>query len=132
VNPQAFLDEVKRYNAAITTNVPFNPLVKDGRGTVGLEVPKSNWANAIDEGPFEAYQVGCGITFTFGGIRVQPKTGRVMDTDMKPIEGLYAAGEMVGGFFYFNYPSGTGLTTGAVMGRAAGAAAGSASRRASA
>jgi tricarballylate dehydrogenase len=47
-----------------------------------------------------------------------------MNTDLAPIPGLYAAGEMVGGFFYFNYPSGTGLTSGAVMGRIAGNAAG--------
>jgi tricarballylate dehydrogenase len=32
--------------------------------------PKSNWALAIAEPPFEAYAVTCGITFTFGGLRV--------------------------------------------------------------
>ncbi|MGH9891946.1 MAG: FAD-binding protein, partial [bacterium] len=64
------------------------------------------------------------ITFTFGGLRVDAATAQVMDTDLRPIPGLYAAGEIVGGFFYFNYPSGTGLTTGAVMGRIAGATAG--------
>jgi tricarballylate dehydrogenase len=37
-----------------------------------------------------------------------------------PFRGLYAAGELVGGLFYFNYPGGTGLTSGAVFGRAAG------------
>lgn len=123
VNAEVFLEEVRRFNASIKTDVPFNPLVKDGRCTVGLDMPKSNWANTIDEGPFEAYQVGCGITFTFGGLRVDAETGQVKDTDLKPMPGLYAAGELVGGFFYFNYPSGTGLTAGAVMGRAAGTAA---------
>jgi tricarballylate dehydrogenase len=120
VDAGAFLNEVRRFNAAVMREVPFDPLVKDGRGTLGLEVPKSNWANTIDEPPFEAYQVGCGITFTFGGVRVDPATAQVIDTDLRPIPGLYAAGEVVGGFFYFNYPSGTGLTTGAVMGRIAG------------
>ncbi|TAK82486.1 MAG: FAD-binding dehydrogenase [Betaproteobacteria bacterium] len=124
VDAKAFLEEVRRYNAAVMTHVPFDPLVKDGRGTVGLDVPKSNWANVIDQPPFEAYQVGCGITFTFGGLRVDPPTAQVMDTDLCPIPGLYAAGELIGGFFYFNYPSGTGLTTGAVMGRIAGTTAG--------
>ena len=123
VNKDAFLDEVKRFNSAVQTQVPFEGTVKDGRGTVGLPLPKSNWANTIDEPPFEAYQVGCGITFTFGGVRVDPETAQVVDTDLEPIPGLYAAGEIVGGFFYFNYPSGTGLTTGAVMGRIAGATA---------
>ena len=41
-----------------------------------------------------------------------------------PIPGLYAAGELVGGLFYFNYPGGTGLMAGAVFGRIAGATAG--------
>ena len=39
-----------------------------------------------------------------------------------------AAGELVGGIFYFNYPGGTGLTAGSVFGRIAGAAAGKAAR----
>jgi tricarballylate dehydrogenase len=123
VNKEAFLDEVKQFNAAVQQQVPFETTVKDGRGTKGLALPKSNWANTIEEPPFEAYQVGCGITFTFGGVRVDPETAQVVDTDLEPISGLYAAGEIVGGFFYFNYPSGTGLTTGAVMGRIAGASA---------
>jgi len=98
----------------------------DGRCTEGLSVPKSNWANTIDEGPFEAYQVTCGITFTFGGLRIQPDSAQVLDVDLTPIPGLYAAGELVGGIFYFNYPGGTGLTSGAVFGRTAGSAAGAA------
>ena len=61
---------MRAYNAAVQTDVPFNPNVKDGRGTVGLAVHKSNWANTLDEPPFEAYQVACGITFTFGGLRI--------------------------------------------------------------
>jgi tricarballylate dehydrogenase len=124
VDQAAFLEEVRAFNAAVKTEVPFDPVVKDGRGTRGLAVPKSNWANTIDQPPFEAYQVGCGITFTFGGLRVDAKTAQVMDTDLRPMPGLYAAGELVGGFFYFNYPSGTGLTTGAVIGRIAGTTAG--------
>ncbi|HJN59921.1 MAG TPA: tricarballylate dehydrogenase, partial [Alphaproteobacteria bacterium] len=45
------------------------------------------------------------------------------DVAADPIPGLYAAGELVGGLFYFNYPGGTGLTSGAVFGRLAGNAA---------
>ncbi|MFL5138801.1 MAG: FAD-binding protein, partial [Microvirga sp.] len=120
VDAAAFLDEMRAYNAAVRTDVPFNPNVKDGRGTIGLSVPKSNWANTLDEPPFEAYQVGCGITFTFGGLRIAPATGQVLDSDLSPIPGLYAAGELVGGLFYFNYPGGTGLMSGSVFGRVAG------------
>jgi tricarballylate dehydrogenase len=42
---------------------------------------------------------------------------------LKPIAGLYAAGEIVGGLFYFNYPGGTGLMSGSVFGRIAGRSA---------
>jgi tricarballylate dehydrogenase len=119
VDAEAFLQEVERYNAAVNTSTAFDPNIKDGRATVGLEVPKSNWANRIDEGPFEAYQVTCGITFTFGGLRIGTDA-QVLGTDMQPIPGLYAAGEVVGGIFYFNYPGGSGLTNGAVFGRIAG------------
>ncbi len=52
----------------------------------------------------------------------------VLDTDMRPIPGLYAAGELVGGLFYFNYPGGTGLMAGAVFGKIAGTSAGQAAR----
>jgi hypothetical protein len=40
-----------------------------------LAVAKSNWAQSIDEPPFEAYQVGCGITFTFGRARHRADDG---------------------------------------------------------
>ena len=125
VDAAAFVDEIKRWNAAVQTAVPFNPNVKDGRGTNGLDVPKSNWANTLDEGPFEAYQITCGITFTFGGVRIDGNA-QVQNTDYRPIEGLFAAGEMVGGIFYFNYPGGTGLINGAVFGKIAGQSAGQA------
>ena len=103
---------------------PSNILVKDGRVTVGLSIPKSNWANTIEEPPFEAYAVTCGVTFTFGGLKVD-KDARVIDSDGKPIKGLFAAGELVGGLYYFNYPGSTGLMAGAVFGRLAGSGAGS-------
>jgi tricarballylate dehydrogenase len=89
---------------------------------MGLALPKSNWATAIDEPPFEAYGVTTGITFTFGGVRVD-LNARVLDGDGKVISGLLAAGEMVGGLFYFNYPGGSGLSSSAVMGRVAGVTA---------
>ena len=69
------------------------------------------------------FAVTCGITFTFGGLRIDADTAQVLDTDDQPIPGLYAAGELVGGLFYHNYPGGTGLMAGAVFGRIAGRAA---------
>jgi tricarballylate dehydrogenase len=122
VNAVEFLKTIKEWNAAVRTDVPFNPNIKDGRGSKGLAVDKSNWANAIDTPPFEGYAVTCGITFTFGGLRVNTDA-EVLNTDYQPISGLYAAGELVGGLFYFNYPGGTGLMSGAVFGRIAGSLA---------
>lgn len=118
-NPDQFLHTIAEYNSSVQDDVPFNPNVKDGRGTSGLIPPKSNWATKLDSPPFEAYQVTCGITFTFGGLRITP-SAEVVNVDGAPIQGLYACGELVGGIFYFNYPGGTGLTNGAVFGRIAG------------
>ena len=115
---------VREFNAAIRP-APFDPSIKDGRGTEGIAPAKSNWALAIEQPPFTAFPVTCGITFTFGGVRVDEQA-RVLDQGGRPLGGLYAAGEMVGGLFFHNYPGGSGLTAGAVYGRRAGyAAAGS-------
>ena len=128
MDAQALLREVERFNAAVDTATPFDPTTKDGRGTAGLAVPKSNWANRLDTPPFEAYGVTCGITFTFGGLAVDAGA-RVLAEDGEPIPGLFAAGELVGGLYYFNYPGGAGLTAGAVFGRTAGANAAAAASR---
>ncbi len=125
VDPDKCLATIAAYNKAVKTEIAFNPTIKDGRGTIGLAVPKSNWANRLDTPPYEAYAVTCGITFTFGGLRIDT-SGNVLDAGEKPIPGLYAAGELVGGLFYFNYPGGTGLMAGAVFGRLAGTSAGKA------
>jgi len=44
----------------------------------------------------------------------------VLADDGEPIDGVYAAGAMVGGLFYGRYPSGAGLMAGATFGRIAG------------
>jgi tricarballylate dehydrogenase len=123
VDPAAALATLQAFNAAVKADVPFDPNIKDGRGTVGLAVPKSNWANPIDTPPFEAFAVTCGVTFTFGGLRIDGGA-RVIDEGGEAIAGLYAAGELVGGLFYNNYPGGSGLMAGAVFGKIAGTSAG--------
>jgi len=128
VNPENFLKTVREYNAAVRKDVPFDHTVKDGKCTVGIEPPKSNWAQPLDTPPFDAYATTCGITFTFGGLRIDRETGQVLNVHFHKIPGLYCAGEMVGGLFYFNYPSGTGLVSGAVFGRIAGAGAAAAAQ----
>jgi tricarballylate dehydrogenase len=128
VNAQGFLSTVREYNAAVQRNVAFDHTVKDGKCTVGLSPEKTNWAQPLDTPPFDAYATTCGITFTFGGLRIDKGTGQVLDAHFHPIPGLYTAGEMVGGLFYFNYPSGTGLVSGAVFGRIAGTGAAKAAK----
>jgi tricarballylate dehydrogenase len=119
VDPEPFLTTVREYNASIARDVPFNPNIKDGRRTTGLAINKSNWANPIEKPPFSAYAVTCGITFTFGGLKIDTGT-HVLDIADKPLPGLFAAGELVGGLFYFNYPGSSGLMAGSVFGRIAG------------
>lgn len=119
VHPAQFLKTVSEYNAAIQREVPFDPNVKDGRSTRGLEIEKSNWANPLEKPPFTAYSVTCGITFTFGGLKIDAGC-RVLDIADAPLPGLYAAGELVGGLFYYNYPGSSGLMAGSVFGRIAG------------
>jgi tricarballylate dehydrogenase len=122
VDPEAFLRTVHAYNAACTSDVPFNPNILDGRSTKGLAIEKTNWAVALDTPPYHAYHVTTGVTFTFGGVKIS-KLGEVEDLYGRIIPGLYAAGEMVGGLFFHNYASGTGLMSGATFGRLAGRSA---------
>jgi tricarballylate dehydrogenase len=123
VNPAGFMKTIQDYNAAVKRDVKFDPNIKDSKATVGLVLNKSNWANTMEKPPFEAYSVGCGITFTFGGLKIDT-AGHVLDIEDNPIAGLYAAGELVGGLWYFNYPGSAGLMAGAVFGRIAGTGAG--------
>ena len=122
VDRAGFLRTVAEFNAAVRQDVAFNPNLKDGRAAEGVVPRKSHWANTIDTGPYEAYAVTCGVTFTFGGLKVGQEA-QVQDHAGRPIPGLFAAGELVGGLFYHNYPGGTGLTSGAVFGKIAGESA---------
>ena len=110
---------IEKFNAAVQEG-KFDPSKLDGKGTRGIDPPKSNWAGAIDTPPFSAYRVTGGITYTFGGLKINTKA-QVLDGEDRPIRGLYAAGEIVGGFFYFDSLRASGLMHGAVFGRIGGA-----------
>jgi precorrin 3B synthase CobZ len=131
---ERFVQTLKEYNKAvyehrkITPDNTWDPATKDGLSTQSsakhLEIPKSNWALPIDESPFLAIKVGCGVTFTFGGLAIDPDSaGLLSEKTGKTVPGVYCAGEMVGGLFWDNYPGGSGLTAGTVFGRKAGMAA---------
>jgi tricarballylate dehydrogenase len=121
IDVDGLVGTVRAFNAACQPG-DYNPAVLDGKGTVGITPPKSNWALPIDQGPYTGFVVTCGITFTFGGLRIDSQ-GSVKDTTEDTIPGLFAAGELVGGIFYGNYLGGAGLMSGAVFGRLAGTSA---------
>ena len=125
IDRAGLVQTVRDYNAAVQPG-DYNPAVLDRKGTRSIIPPKSNWALPFDTPPYLGFAVTCGITFTFGGLRIVPNSGQVLDTEDRPIPGLYAAGELVGGLFYHNYAGGSGLMAGAVYGRMAGEAAGKA------
>lgn len=110
---------LEEFNAAAQGPENFDPSRKDGVSTSGLDIEKTNWGLRLDAPPFHAYSVTGGITFTFGGLKVDGNA-RVIGTDWRPIPGLYTCGEMVGGLFHDNYCAGSGLVSGAVFGRIAG------------
>jgi tricarballylate dehydrogenase len=123
LNVPSFLQTCREFNAACHPTNEFDPLRLDGNSTQGtLNPPKSNWAMPLDQAPFFAYKVTCGITFTYGGIKTDTQA-RALDNEGRVMPGLWVIGEMQGGLFYHNYPVGAGLVKGSVFGKIAGAAA---------
>jgi tricarballylate dehydrogenase len=115
--------------ALVRTIGEFNRACRHDESTAGVTPPKSHWATPLDRPPFVAYHAVAGLTFTFGGVHIDPD-GRALGDDGVPVPGLYAAGEATGGLFYGDYPGGAALMRAAVFGRAAGrtAAIGAAQR----
>lgn len=125
-----FIQTLLTFNQAVRKRqaecpLPWDPAIKDNLSTqssqTSLPLQKSNWALPIDKPPFMAVKVSCGITFTFGGLAIDPTTAAVLsESSGEPINGLFCTGEMVGDLFHGNYPGGSGLTAGAVFGYKAG------------
>jgi tricarballylate dehydrogenase len=121
IDPDSLVATVEAFNKAVNDGeVDFTGL--DGKSTSGLTPNKSNWALPLDTPPYTAFPVAPAITFTFGGVRTNTRA-EVLDQGEQPIGGLYAAGEMVGGIYYYNYAGGSGLVSGMVFGLAAGRSA---------
>ena len=78
----------------------------------------------LDEGPYWATLMTPSVHHTMGGLKINSKT-QVMGTNGKPIEGLYAAGEITGGIHGTNRVGCNAVPDALVFGRIAGAEVGS-------
>lgn len=116
-HPDQGVETVEEYNDACDPG-SFDPETLDGNSADAVTPPKSNWALPIDDPPYYAYKVTGGITFSFGGVKIDTDA-RVIDTRGKIIPGLYSAGNSTGGLFYDNYPGGTAQMNAAVYGKIA-------------
>jgi fumarate reductase flavoprotein subunit len=102
VDPAALVATIDRYNSAIANGIP------DEFGRTGLCNGVGELRQLV-EPPFYAYPAKTLMTSTFGGVRTDPCT-RVLKENGSPIAGLYAVGEVAGGFHGAGYVTGTALT----------------------
>jgi hypothetical protein len=95
----------------------WGPVEMDGRTTLGITPPKSNWANPIVEAPFSGFPMTAQLKFTFGGLKVDTEGG-ALNTNDAPIPGLYAAGEIT--VLYHKHPPATSVLRANTFGRIVG------------
>ena len=100
-----FVATVQEYNQAV-----------ESESAARLRVPRQADPLPIAKPPFYALGVSPGVTFTYGGLRINADA-QALDRSGWPIEGLYAAGADAGGIHNERY--GGGLCLGLVFGRRA-------------
>ena len=119
LSADALCATVDAFNASVRPGT-FDHTVLDDCRSEGLTPPKSHWARRIDRGPFYAYPVRPGITFTYLGTRVD-RDARMQMADGSAAQNMFAAGEiMAGNVLGRGYAAGVGMTIGSVFGRIAG------------
>lgn len=119
LDPAMLEQTVSEFNTAVRPG-SFDHTVLDDCRTEGLTPPKTHWARRIETGPFYAYPVRPGITFTYLGTRVD-RDARMQMADGGQAENMFAAGEiMAGNVLGRGYAAGIGMTIGSVFGRIAG------------
>ncbi len=108
VDAEAFVKTMETWNAAVATGED-------------AEFGRNNGMDAdLSTAPFYAIQIAPGIHHTMGGVKIDTAT-RVIDTEGKPIPGLFAAGETTGGVHGGNRIGGNAVCDFVVFGRIAGA-----------
>ena len=124
LDPQALAGTVAEYNRATSGNGPLRIDVLDGNSTRGILPPKSNWALPIDHPPFYALPSASRNYVHLHGGRRWTTRARVLEQSGRPMENVYAAGEiMSGNILTKGYLAGFGLTIGSVFGELAGRSA---------
>ena len=113
-----FINNINTFNKAVQPG-NYNPHKLDGKKVKNIFPSRSNWALPLDNPPYLAYPVICGMTFCYGGLKTSIN-GELINKNGDIINGLYAVGEMLGGLWHNNYPSGGGMMAGAVFGKNAG------------
>ncbi len=103
---------VARYNGYVEQGVDAD-FGRDGLSTHYGKLVK------IERAPFYAYPSTSGIIATYCGLTVDSDT-RVLNVFGEPIAGLYAAGELMGGFHGVAYMTGSALGKCVIFGRIAG------------
>ena len=111
INSAGLVQQVARYNTALEAGEP------DEFDRTGL-VSGVGELLPIVQPPFYAYPAKSLMTSTYAGLTVTPKA-EVLRVDGTTIDGLYAAGELVGGFHGAAYMTGTSLSKSLIFGRVA-------------
>lgn len=111
INPGQLAGTIARYNDSIAEGTQDEVGRTSLCNGVGALLP-------IDQPPFYAYPAKSLMTTTYCGVTIS-QHGQVLDVDGEVIDGLYAVGEVTGGFHGAAYMTGTSLGKGAVFGRIA-------------
>ncbi len=111
VDPAALQQTVAEYNAGVDAG-------SDAFGRDGL-CHHAGTRVRLDRPPFYAYPSTSAVLATYCGLAVTPQAA-VLDVFGEPIPGLFAAGEVVGGFHGAAYMTGSSLGKAAFFGRVAG------------
>ncbi len=124
VDVPAFVKTITEFNQACVAG-SFDHTQLDDCHTQGLKIEKTHWAQPIDTGPFYAYPLRPGITFTYLGLKVDEHA--TVHFGGKPSSNLFVAGEMMAGnVLGKGYTAGVGMAIGTAFGRIAGDRAASA------
>lgn len=97
----------------------YNKAVKAGKAAELTPPNTLENPRLIEKGPFYAFPFMGGMTATFGGPKITKKA-EMLNTEGKPIPGLYGAGNAIGGLLYDDYIGGSQLCAALIWGRVAG------------